>query len=75
MASRVPAKTIDFSHLHEVQTGSGAKSISCPVGTGAVSLGVKRTVREADHSPPSGAEVRHGRAISPLPHTSSWCDA
>jgi hypothetical protein len=27
--------------------------------------------READHSPPSSAEVKNGGAIPPLPHTSS----
>jgi hypothetical protein len=37
--------------------------------------GIKRPVREADHSPPSSAEVKNGRAISPLPHSSSWCGA
>jgi hypothetical protein len=31
--------------------------------------GVKRPGREADHSPPSSAEVRNGGAIPPLPHT------
>jgi hypothetical protein len=32
--------------------------------------GVKRQRREADHSPPSGAEIKNG-AIPPLPHTPS----
>jgi hypothetical protein len=31
---------------------------------------VRRQVREADHSPPSSAEVKNGGAISPLTHTS-----
>jgi hypothetical protein len=39
---------------------------------GAVSSEVKRQGREADHSPPSGAEVKSGGAILPLPHTSPW---
>jgi hypothetical protein len=30
--------------------------------------GVKRTEREADHSPPSSAEVKNGGAILPLLH-------
>jgi hypothetical protein len=34
---------------------------------GAVSLEVKRQGREADHSPPSSAEVKNGGAIPPLP--------
>jgi hypothetical protein len=43
--------------------------------TGAVSLGVKRSGHEADHSPPSRAEVRDVGAISLFPHMSSWRDA
>jgi len=35
---------------------------------GALSLDVKRPVREADHSPPSSAEVKNAwRYIPPLP--------
>jgi hypothetical protein len=34
--------------------------------------GVKRHECEADHSPPSGAEVKNDGAIPPLPHMSSW---
>jgi hypothetical protein len=41
---------------------------------GALSPGVKRLGREADHPPPSSAEVSGG-AVSPLPDTSSWCSA
>jgi hypothetical protein len=41
-----------------VQTGSGAHPASYPVGTAALSLRVKRPEREADHSPPSSAEVK-----------------
>jgi hypothetical protein len=36
----------------------------------AVSLGWQ--VHEADHPPPSSAEVKNGGAIHPLTHTSSW---
>jgi hypothetical protein len=32
---------------------------------------VKRPGREADHSPPSNAEVKNGGILPPLPHTSS----
>jgi hypothetical protein len=43
---------------------------------GAVSLGVKRPGREADHSPPTSAEVMKKRgSINPLPHMPSWCNA
>jgi hypothetical protein len=38
----------------------------------ALSPGVRWQLLEADHSPPSGAEVKNGGAINPLPHTSSW---
>jgi hypothetical protein len=37
---------------------------------GALSLGVKRPVREADHSPPSSTEVN-----PPLPNMPLWCGA
>jgi hypothetical protein len=33
----------------------------------ALSLGVQRLGREADHSPPSSAKVKNGEAIPPLP--------
>jgi hypothetical protein len=36
--------------------------------------GVKRQRREADLSLVSTAEVKHGEAITPLPHISSWSD-
>jgi hypothetical protein len=41
---------------------------------GAISKEVKRPEREAEHSPPSSAEVRNGGAIPPL-LTSSWHSA
>jgi hypothetical protein len=48
----------DFSSILCVQTGSGAHPASCAVGTGVLSPGVKaRPGRDADHSPPSSAEV------------------
>jgi hypothetical protein len=62
----------DFSLLHNVQTGSKAHPASYPVGTGTISRGVKRPGLEADHSPPSSAEVKSGRAMPSLPHTSLW---
>jgi hypothetical protein len=44
---------------HHVQTGSGAHPASYPVGTRALSVGVKQPGHEADHSPPSSsAEVK-----------------
>jgi hypothetical protein len=38
-----------------VQTGSGVHPASCPMGTG----GKARPGRDADHSPPSSAEVKN----------------
>jgi hypothetical protein len=60
----------DFSLLHSVESGPGAHPVSCIVG--ALSLGVKRPVREADDSPPSSSEAKNDGAISPLPQMSSW---
>jgi hypothetical protein len=54
---RSPAGTKDFSSSL-VQTGSGAHPTSCTVGTvGPFPGGKARTGRDADHSPPSSAEV------------------
>jgi hypothetical protein len=39
---------------------------------GSFNLGLKRLGREADHSPPSSAEVKSGGAVRPLPHMSSY---
>jgi hypothetical protein len=34
--------------------------------------GVRRPGRQADHSPPSNAEVKNGGAVLPHPYTPSW---
>jgi hypothetical protein len=47
-----------ISVFHVIQTGSGIHPTSYPMSTGALSLGVKRPGREADHSPPASAEVK-----------------
>jgi hypothetical protein len=53
---RSPAGAKDFSSSLCVQTGSGAHPASCTMGV--LSPGVKaRPGRDADHSPPSNAEV------------------
>jgi hypothetical protein len=41
-----------------VQAGSGAHSVPYPTGKGPPSPGVKRPGREADHSPPTSAEIK-----------------
>jgi hypothetical protein len=44
--------------LHSFQTGSGFHPASHPMCTGALFAGIKRPMLEADHSPPSSADVR-----------------
>jgi hypothetical protein len=57
---RSPAESKDFSSSLCVQTGSGAHPASCPMGTGGHFPGGKvRPGRDADHSPPSSAEVKN----------------
>jgi hypothetical protein len=41
----------------------------------AVSPGVKRPRREADHSPPTSADIKKTWVYTLLPHTSSWRSA
>jgi hypothetical protein len=55
---RFPAGAGNFSLHHRVQIGSRAHPASYPVGTRGFFPGVKRPGREADHSPPSSAEVK-----------------
>jgi hypothetical protein len=57
----------NFSLHHRLQNGSGPHPASYPTVPGALSLGVKRPGREADHSPPSGAEVQEWSYTSTLP--------
>jgi hypothetical protein len=55
---RSPAGEKDFSSILCVQTGSGAHPASCTMDTGGPFPGGKaRQGRDADHSPPSSAEV------------------
>jgi hypothetical protein len=55
---RSPVGAKGFSSILCVQTGSGAHPASSPMGTGDPFPGGKaRPRRDADHSPPSSAEV------------------
>jgi hypothetical protein len=55
---RSPAGAKDFSSILCVQTVSAAHPASCTMGTGGHFPGGKaRPGRDADHSPPSSAEV------------------
>jgi hypothetical protein len=57
---RSPTGAEDFSSRPCVQTGSGAHLASYPMGTGGSFPGGKaRPGRDADHSPPSSAEVKN----------------
>jgi hypothetical protein len=56
---RVPVGAGNFSPHHRVQIGSGAHLAFYLGVKGAVSVGIKLPGREADHSPPSSAEVRN----------------
>jgi hypothetical protein len=55
---RYPTEAEDFSNLC-IQTGAGAQPASCTMGNrGAFPGGKEQPVRDADHSPPSSAEVK-----------------
>jgi hypothetical protein len=56
---RFPTGAGNFSFHHRVQNGSGAQSPSFSMGTRGSFPEVKRPEREAEHSPPSNAEVKN----------------
>jgi hypothetical protein len=67
--ARFPAGAGNFSLHHRFQNGSGAHPASYPMSTRDSFPGVKRQGREADHSPPSSAEVKNAWSyisISPI---------
>jgi hypothetical protein len=57
--SSSPDRVQKFLLLHIVQTGSGVHPTSYKMGTGGSFPGVKLQGREADHSPPTSAEVKN----------------
>jgi hypothetical protein len=58
--ARSQAEAKDFSSSLCVQTGSEAHPASCTMGTGDSFPGAKaRPRRDADHSPPSSAELEN----------------
>jgi hypothetical protein len=71
---RSPAEAEDFPSSRCVQTGSEAHPASCTMGTGGPFLGAKaRPGRDADHSPPSSAEVVNEELYpSPPPQVPTW---
>jgi hypothetical protein len=72
---RFSAGAGNFSLHHCLQTDSGAHPASYPMGTRGFFLGVKRSGREADHSPPSSAEVKNAWSYTSFPHCifMAWC--
>jgi hypothetical protein len=62
-----PAGAGNFSLQNRVQTGSGAHTASYPMGTRGSFPVVERPGREADHSPPSSAEVKNARSYTSIP--------
>jgi hypothetical protein len=55
---RFPVGAGNFSLHSRVQNGSGAHPVSYPMRTRDSFLWIKRLEREADHSPPSSAEIK-----------------
>jgi hypothetical protein len=72
---RFPAGAGNFSLHHNVQNGSGAHPSSYPMGNRGSFRGVKRPGREADHSPPSSAEVKNAWSYTSTPQYAfmAWC--
>jgi hypothetical protein len=62
-----PCGVRDFSLSSNVQTGPGAYLTPYSVGTGDLSMAVRRSGREADHSPPSSAEIKHKWDYTSIP--------
>jgi hypothetical protein len=70
---RYPAGAKDFSSSLCVQTGSGAHPAYCTMGTGGPFPGGKaRPGCDADHSPPSSAEVENEELYLLSPQAPPW---
>jgi hypothetical protein len=67
------AGTKYLSLLQCVQTSSGTHPASYSMNTGGFFLGVKRPLREYDHSPRFAPRLRMSVAVLPFPHMPSWC--
>jgi hypothetical protein len=72
---RFPAEAGNFSLNHCVQNGSRTHPASYSMGTVGSFPGVKRPQREADHSPPSSAEVKDAWSYTSTPQYvfMAWC--
>jgi hypothetical protein len=71
---RSPTGAEDFSSNPCIQTGSGAHPASYPMGTGGpFPFGKAWPGRDANHSPPSSAEVKYEWELYLLfPHAPPW---
>jgi hypothetical protein len=70
---RVPVESRIFSMSSIPALGSTQPPIQW--APGAVSPGLKRPGREADHSPPTSARSRKYGSVPPLPQMPSWRSA
>jgi len=61
---QIPAGAGNFSLQHCVKTGSRAHPVSYPVATRSSFLKVKWSGHEADHSPPSSADIKECMDLS-----------
>jgi hypothetical protein len=66
----IPGRAWNFSLHHRVQTGSGARPASYPMGTGGSFPG-RRVVKLTAHLHLE-FRLRMYAAIPPFPHTCSW---
>jgi hypothetical protein len=66
---RFPAGNWNFSLLHRVQTGTGGGGTQTSIQwvTGTLSQWVKKPGPEADHSPPSSADVKNSWRYTSTP--------
>jgi hypothetical protein len=69
--SRQRQESVPFSIMSRPALGPIQRSIQW-LPRGIVSLNVRSRRQEADHLPPSNAEVKNGGGMSPPHNTSSW---
>jgi hypothetical protein len=72
---RFPAGTGNLSLHNRVQTVLGPTPPHIQWKPGALSLGIKQPVREADHLPPSSAKVKNAWSYNSTPKYvfMAWC--
>jgi hypothetical protein len=72
---RIPAGAGNFSLITASRPALGPTQSPIQWVTETLPLGVKRPKREADHSPPSSAEVKKAWSYVSTRNTPSWRDA